>query len=126
MTRVATPVDAPRAARSPVRAEPQFRDLFDANLGLVWKVLRRHGVQERDLVFVYLGASAITADRAPTFTLSQPAMTRPSRLAVDAKGRLHVADEDGVVVFRDIAANPTYVTALRAGTAEPRDLTIVE
>jgi len=49
LNRVATPVDAHRAARSPERAEPQFRDLFDANLGLVWKVLRRLGVHERDL-----------------------------------------------------------------------------
>ena len=82
--------------------------------------------RDQGKVFVYLGASAITADRAPTFTLSHPTMTRPSRLAVDAKGRLYVADEDGVVVFRDIATNPTYVTELRAGVAEPRDLTIVE
>jgi RNA polymerase sigma-70 factor, ECF subfamily len=34
---------------SPERAEPLFRDLFDANIGLVWKVLRRLGVHERDL-----------------------------------------------------------------------------
>lgn len=37
------------AATESASVAPSFRDLFEANLALVWKVLRRLGVHERDL-----------------------------------------------------------------------------
>jgi hypothetical protein len=37
-----------------------------------------------------------------------------------------VTDADGIVVFRDIATNPSYVTELRSGVGAPEDLTILE
>lgn len=67
-------------------------------------------------------ASPAAAHRAARSTERAEAQFRD---LFDARG-LYVADEDGVVVFRDIATNPTYVTELTSGVAEPRDLTILE
>ncbi len=85
--------------------------------------------RDQNQVFVYTKASSITADRAADFTINaadRPEMSLPRRVAVDGNGRLYVTDNDGILVFKDVATNPTFVTELKSGISGPTDVLVLE
>ena len=85
--------------------------------------------RDQNQVFVYTKASSITADRAADFTINaadRPEMSLPRRVAVDGSGRLYVTDNHGILVFKDVATNPTFVTELKSGVSGPTDVLVLE
>ncbi|HEV7558503.1 MAG TPA: hypothetical protein VGO00_23700, partial [Kofleriaceae bacterium] len=87
--------------------------------------------RDQKAIMIYKHASAITADVAPDFTITDH-LIAPGRAVIDASHRLFIADTGGVVVFDTIDTAPTYVTQLAtaaagtAGTTKPVDLVLAE
>jgi hypothetical protein len=87
--------------------------------------------RDQKAVMIYTHASAITADRAPDFTITDH-LIAPTRAVLDSHDRLYIADTGGVLIFSSISTAPTFITQVSvaatgtSGTAKPNDLTLAE
>ena len=68
--------------------------------------------RDENKVFVYLHASAITADRAADAVLTDH-IKSPIRVALEGD-RLYVADAEGIAIFANVSTTPTFVAKLSA------------
>ena len=122
----------PSASALAAAAQPTVTLMIASNQNTVISVLvGRDDVlavanRDQDVIEIYLHASAITTDRAPDFTISDTHLSKPTRLAIDAAGRLYVVDANGVLVFGSIATAPTFIAELTTGLGVPADLALVE
>jgi hypothetical protein len=80
-------------------------------------------------VYIYLGASALTADTPPSVQIIDPALSEPvvvTKLALTADGRLYVLLPDRVLVFRDVTTAPVLAATLKSSLSKPTDLMVLE
>jgi hypothetical protein len=96
---------------SPIVLSMGYTGGFIANLALRDDILVV-SARDQNRIMIYTHASAMTADRAPDFTIDDSHMNGPGRLAIDHSHRLYVADAAGVLVFATIDTAPTFVTKL--------------
>ena len=80
-------------------------------------------------VYIYRGASALTADTPPSVQIVDPALSDSvvvTKLALTANGRLFVLLPDRVLVFRDVTTTPVLAATLKGSLTTPSDLVVLE
>jgi len=80
-------------------------------------------------VYIYRGASALTADTPPSVQIVDAVLSDSvvvTKLALTANGRLYVLLPDRVLVFRDVTTTPVLAATLKSSLTKPTDLVVLE
>lgn len=75
-------------------------------------------------VLVWTDVAAIDDATPPDFVLTDA--LEPSRVHLDASGRLWVLDRNGVLVYDDVPTDPTFVVKLQSAALDAVDMLVVE
>jgi hypothetical protein len=78
-------------------------------------------------VHLWTHASALSADTAPTQTITLAAEHSPKKALLGAvSGRLYVMDDEGIAIYATPITAPTLVTKLKSGIEKPVDFAVLE